>query len=355
MRTEPGIPAPRLSPEAGVPAPRTSPEAAASAPDASPEVGVSAPEAGVSALEASPEGGPWSQPTEKVVVDPKPGGHRSAPNPRFPVGRSLVGALTVVGAVAGLDFGAAAIFGDHGAGNPADPSANPSALSSPQAAAPAAAPPPAPQALPVPPPLPVPLPAPPAPSVERPRPPAVAAAASCVAPAGMTSLIDQDPTDEQVPWRRSGNGKVPVYFAVGGMAAEWRKDMEYGAAQWNKSPCVDTKVVTSCPSGVNCVTVSVVGKGDDGNFDAVEKGGFTTGGHIDLLNTLTTNQRKNVAVHEMGHAIGLKHRKAAKVLMNGDTYDDVFNPDATEYKNLLFAYGKQLGGNASTRALRGNQ
>ena len=321
----------------------------------------------------SPEAGPWHQPTErtaahpdtaagprnaaapratvepKAAAGPKAQHRNSAPSAKIPVVRSLAGVLTVIGAVAGMDFGAAAVFGDHGASSTTDPAASPSAQSSPAAApAPAAAPeaqptkPPTAQALPL-------LPAPSAPAEDakppaRPSAAAAGGAGSCVAPAGMTSLIDQDPTDEQVPWRRTGTGKVTVYFATGGMPADWRRDMEYGAAQWNKSPCLDTRVVNTCPTGSNCVTVSVSGKGDDGNFDAVERGGYTVGGHIDLLSSLTPNQRKNVAVHEMGHAVGLKHRKTNKVLMNGDTYDDVFNPDATEYRNLLFGYGRQRPG-----------
>jgi len=167
-------------------------------------------------------------------------------------------------------------------------------------------------------------------------------AAGCVTPAGMTGLIDQDTSDSQRPWRRPPGARVQVNFVMDkSITPEWRKDLQHGAEAWSKSPCLDVRIVDSCPSGGNCVTVSALDAMDaDGNFDAVEKDGFTTGGKITLLNKLTTNQRRNVAVHEMGHAVGLVHRKSAHVMMNEDTFDDIFDPDPTDYKNLLFSYDR---------------
>jgi len=118
--------------------------------------------------------------------------------------------------------------------------------------------------------------------------------------------------------------------------------MQKGVAAWNESACLDTKLVESCQPKTNCVTVTVGdGDGDDGNFDAVESGGFTTSGEIDLLSTLTGGERTNVTIHEMGHGVGLANRLTEHVLMNDDTYDDVFDPDEIDFQNLLVIYGGQ--------------
>jgi hypothetical protein len=171
--------------------------------------------------------------------------------------------------------------------------------------------------------------------------PSTSSADACVAPAG-AALQDQDPDDHQVPWKRNGPGKVVITFETKNVPADWVAEMQRGVAAWNKSACLDTKLVEACQPNTNCVTVTV---GDveesDGNFDAVESGGFTTGGHIDLSSTLTDGEKTNVTIHEMGHAVGLAHRLTENVLMNSDTYDDVFEPDEIDFQNLLVIYGGQ--------------
>jgi hypothetical protein len=181
---------------------------------------------------------------------------------------------------------------------------------------------------------------PPASSVPQ---PSGGTARACVAPAG-AALQDQDTSDHQVPWKRSGGGKVVITFETKNVTPDWIAEMQKGVAAWNRSPCLDTKLVQSCQPNRNCVTVSVAPESiveADGNFDAVESGGFTVGGHIDYSSSLTGGAKTNVVIHEMGHAVGLAHRETEKVLMNEDTYDDVFDPDPIDYQNLLVLYGNQ--------------
>jgi hypothetical protein len=166
---------------------------------------------------------------------------------------------------------------------------------------------------------------------------------ACVAPAGV-ALQDQDPSDHQVPWKRNGAAKVVITFETKNLTPDWVAEMQKGVAAWNRSPCLDTRLVRTCQPNKNCVTVSVASEdtvGADGDFKAVESGGFTVGGHIDYSSSLTGGEKTNVAIHEMGHAVGLAHRETEDVLMNGDTYDDIFDPDSIDYQNLLVLYGDQ--------------
>lgn len=172
--------------------------------------------------------------------------------------------------------------------------------------------------------------------------PSGSTAGACVAPPGMTALLDQDLSDSQLPWKRNGAAKVVINFSTEGVPADWVTEMQKGAAAWNRSACLDVRLVSTCQGNTNCIPVVVGdGGGADGNFNSVESGGFTTGGDIELLSTLTGGERTNVTIHEMGHAVGLRHRLTERVLMNGDTYPDVFDPDETDFQNLLFLYGSQ--------------
>ena len=168
-------------------------------------------------------------------------------------------------------------------------------------------------------------------------------AGTCVAPAGAV-LQDQDPSDHQVPWKRDGTAKVVITFETKNVTPDWVGEMQKGVAAWNRSPCLDIKLVETCQRNRNCVTVGVAPESiidGDGNFDAVESRGFTVGGHIDYSSSLTGGTKTNVVIHEMGHAVGLAHRNTEDVLMNEDTYDDIFDPDPIDYQNLLVLYGNQ--------------
>lgn len=59
-----------------------------------------------------------------------------------------------------------------------------------------------------------------------------------------------------------------------------------------------------------------------------------------LLDKSTDNGALATVVHEMGHALGLVHRKDPDSVMNAQTGDQTNPvPDATDYANLVVVYG----------------
>lgn len=163
------------------------------------------------------------------------------------------------------------------------------------------------------------------------------------------TLLDQDPSDSQSPWRRTGGQRVVVNLETHAVTdPTYRDDMVKGVTAWSGSPCVVPQLVDTCAPNTNCVHVVLKATGpagDDGNFNDITSGGYTIGGTIEYYTGVLAKEgpgaQLNVVTHEMGHALGLRHRLTKHVLMNGDTYPDVFLPDATDLHNLLVEYANQ--------------
>jgi matrixin len=168
----------------------------------------------------------------------------------------------------------------------------------------------------------------------------------CVTPEGL-ELQDQDYEDDQLPWQRPAGTEVVVYFETRAVTDEaYLDDLAKAVEAWDRSPCLQPRLIENCPDGENCVTISLVeGESeDDGNFDAIEEGDFTIGGHIDYYVDNLAEEGPlatlNVVIHEMGHAVGLRHRATEGVLMHADT-NETIEPDEIDYENLLVLYGNQ--------------
>lgn len=171
----------------------------------------------------------------------------------------------------------------------------------------------------------------------------------CSVPAGST-LRDLDPQDTpETPWRKDDGQELLVYFETGGLEGRYVGLSTDAVDYWSASPCIEAVAVATCPEDANCVAmVTVDNAGDDGesdgSFSGRDRATYRTGGeitlHTGLLDRSSDNGALATIVHEMGHALGLVHRRDPEDVMNAYTSDTTDpQPDATNFVNLAVIYG----------------
>jgi hypothetical protein len=176
---------------------------------------------------------------------------------------------------------------------------------------------------------------------------------TCTAQRGTAEQdVDTDDSDEAA-WARVPGQPATVYFETGALPQRYARFVEQGAAAWSRGPCVKAVAVGRCPVAVGCTTVrTAAGKGDDGETDGdsegTQAGGVRVANAIRLYPELLDDSSDNGALvtvtHEMGHALGLRHRQQSNTLMNAETGDDTpAEPDDVDYGNLLAIYGTPAG------------
>jgi hypothetical protein len=171
----------------------------------------------------------------------------------------------------------------------------------------------------------------------------------CVAPAG-ASQQDVDPKDSaETPWKRPSGEPLTVYFENRGLSDRYWDLVRKAVEIWSRSPCVRAVAVAECPPGVNCVGVrekkrAAFSPSTDGEFSGKDSGKYRRGGTVTiytkLMNKATDNGALATIVHEIGHALGLVHRKNKHDVMNANTDGNTDpNPDDVDFANLAAIYG----------------
>ncbi|MFD1210918.1 matrixin family metalloprotease [Arthrobacter sp. GCM10027362] len=152
----------------------------------------------------------------------------------------------------------------------------------------------------------------------------------------------------ETPWPKPDGEELLLYFETSGLSERYARMVGEAARIWSESPCLHAVAVPACPAEGNCVTVeeefSGGGRHTDGEFAGRDSGGVREGGRITLYTRLLdeTSDKGTLAtvVHELGHALGLVHRKDDSDVMNAVTDDSTDPvPDSTNFYNLAVIYG----------------
>jgi hypothetical protein len=175
----------------------------------------------------------------------------------------------------------------------------------------------------------------------------------CVAAADARQQdVDREDSPEAL-WPHTPGTETVVYFTVGGLAPRYARAVRTGAQAWSRNPCVDARVADACPAGAHCSTVREARESGDEDTDGESevddvrgvRRGDTITLYTGLLDAASDNGVQATVTHEMGHALGLVHRRDTDSVMNAETDDDTDpEPDEVDHANLIVLYGARAGG-----------
>jgi hypothetical protein len=173
---------------------------------------------------------------------------------------------------------------------------------------------------------------------------AVLAALVAMAVFGQSTSASAGTTPTVAAWPKS---VIYVYDATAGLKKSDGQQVwpvKAAAARWSKGGAVEIRYTSKgCPTNVQCVTIRQSELDDPTVGLAATKivGSDIKASAVTLDTTFgrknSAARRQNVVCHEMGHALGLKHRDKTSSCMNPYVTNERY-PDSTDLKTLASMY-----------------
>jgi hypothetical protein len=148
----------------------------------------------------------------------------------------------------------------------------------------------------------------------------------------------------QPHWRQGEESQVTVYVERTQVGATNWSSIERAGAEWSRSRRIEVVFVKRCPSSYDCVKVyqgrwsrSMAGW-TTLNYDPKTNTAWYGSLHLNTRYLTSAAARRKTACHELGHVLGLEHRRTGTTCMR-DGFDTMYgHPDAADYAHLRRIY-----------------
>ena len=148
----------------------------------------------------------------------------------------------------------------------------------------------------------------------------------------------------QPHWYRGSNAQAAVYVEKTRVGATNWSYVKRAGIEWARSSRIRVVFVKRCPSRYYCLKVyegsstRPLAGWTTLNYDP--KTNTAWYGSLQLNNRYLTSAwvRRKTACHELGHAVGLGHRRTGTTCMRDGFTTMYGHPDATDYANLRRIY-----------------
>jgi hypothetical protein len=151
----------------------------------------------------------------------------------------------------------------------------------------------------------------------------------------------------QPRWYRGSRTQVTIYVEKTRVGATNWSYLKRAGADWSRSGRIAVLFVRRCPSRLYCVKVfegrwsrHMAGWATL-NYDP--KTNYAWYGSIHLNNRYLTSSaaRRKTACHELGHAVGLGHRRTGRTCMR-DGFGTMYgHPDGADFRLLVRIYARR--------------